>query len=125
VIATIGMFNTLTISLLERTKEIGIMKALGVRNRDVSRLFLMEAILIGILGGLAGIVVAVGLQQLTLFILSLLAAYANGVVPIVFQNHLLLLAGSFLFAMLIALITGVYPARRATRLNVIDAIRHP
>lgn len=125
VIATIGMFNTLTISLLERTKEIGIMKALGVRNRDVSRLFLTEAMLIGILGGLAGVGVALALQQLTLFLLSLLAAYNNGIVPVVFQNHLFLLAGSFGFAMVIAAVTGFYPAKRATRLNVIDAIRHP
>lgn len=123
-IATIGMFNTLTISLLERTREIGIMKALGVRSKDVSRIFLTEALLMGVLGGVLGLTGAFALQQLTIFILSLLAAIAEGSVPIVFRNHALLLAGSLLFAMLIAMVTGFYPARRAMRLNPIDAIRH-
>ncbi len=123
-IATIGMFNTLTVSLLERTREIGIMKALGVRNRDVNRLFLMEAVLMGILGGVIGLTTAFFLQQVTLFILSLLAARASGTVPVVFQNNLYLVSGAFIFAMLIAAVTGIYPARRATRLKPIDAIRH-
>jgi putative ABC transport system permease protein len=123
-IATIGMFNTLTISLLERTKEVGIMKALGVRNKDVGRIFLTEAILMGILGGIAGLTGAFLLQQITLFILSLLAAVSNGTVPVVFGNNIYLLLGSFVFAMLIAAVTGYYPARRATKLNPIDAIRH-
>lgn len=123
-IATIGMFNTLTISLLERTREIGIMKALGVRNRDVGRIFLTEAVLMGVLGGTVGLVGAFILQQLTLFTLSLLAAIANGVVPTVFGNNPYLLLGAFFFAILIAAGTGLYPARRATKLNPIDAIRH-
>lgn len=123
-IATIGMFNTLTISLLERTREIGIMKALGVRNKDVGRIFLTEAILMGVLGGVVGLTGAFVLQQLTIFILSLLAAVANGTVPIVFGNNIYLLLGAFLFAMLIAGVTGFYPAHRATKLNPIDAIRH-
>jgi putative ABC transport system permease protein len=123
-IATIGMFNTLTISLLERTREIGIMKALGVRNTDVGRIFITESILMGVLGGLIGLVGAFALQQLTIFILSLLAAVADGKVPIVFQNNIYLLLGSFVFAMLIAAVTGFYPSRRATKLNPIDAIRH-
>ena len=123
-IATIGMFNTLTISLLERTKEIGIMKALGVRKKDIKRLFLTEAILMGVLGGVFGLLGALFLQQLTLFTLSLLASLAGGTVPVVFRNHLFLLAGAFVFAMLIAAVTGIYPARRASKLNPIDAIRH-
>lgn len=123
-IATIGMFNTLTISLLERTREIGIMKALGVKNRDVGRIFLTEAVLMGILGGTVGLLGAFALQQLTIFILSLLAAVANGTVPVVFGNNIYLLLGSFVFAILIASVTGYYPARRATKLNPIDAIRH-
>jgi putative ABC transport system permease protein len=123
-IATIGMFNTLTISLLERTREIGIMKALGVRNKDVGRIFLMEAVLIGLLGGVAGLIGAFFLQQLTLFILSLLAALAEGRVPVLFVNHALLIVGALTFAILIAVVTGFYPARRATKLNPIDAIRY-
>jgi putative ABC transport system permease protein len=123
-IATIGMFNTLTISLLERTREIGIMKALGVRNKDISRIFITEAILMGILGGVCGLLGALALQQVTVFILNLLAFIAEGIVPTIFLNHAFLVAGAFLFAILMAAITGFYPARRATKLNAIDAIRY-
>ena len=123
-VATIGMFNTLTISLLERTREIGIMKALGVRNRDISRLFMLEAALIGILGGIAGLVIAIALQQVTLFALSLLADISNSTSPQVFNNQLFIIIGALVLALVIALITGLYPARRATHLNPIDAIRH-
>jgi ABC-type lipoprotein release transport system permease subunit len=63
-VAAIGMFNTLTVSLLERTNEIGVMKALGVRKRDVRKLFLAEAWLIGFLGGISGIVFAYVLEFL-------------------------------------------------------------
>ncbi len=122
-VATIGMFNTLTISLLERTREIGIMKALGVRNRDISRLFILEAALMGVMGGLAGLTVAFFFQEVTLFILSLLAEISNATAPQIFNNHLLIVGGAMILAIFIAVITGVYPAMRATRLNPIDAIR--
>lgn len=124
VVASIGMFNTLTISLLERTREIGIMKALGMKKKDISRLFLAESLLMGLIGGLAGIGLAVVGQQLTLFILSLLASLAQGTVPTIFLNPAFLIFGFLFFALLISLLTGIYPAMRATRLNAIDAIRY-
>lgn len=122
-VASIGMFNTLTISLLERTKEIGIMKALGVRRGDIRRLFLTEAVLMGLFGGILGILLAFLFQQLTLFIFSLLASYLDGTVPKLFQNDLYVVGGFLLFGIAIAFLTGLYPARRAMRLRPIDAIR--
>ena len=124
VVASIGMFNTLTVSLLERTREIGIMKALGIKRSDIRRLFLVEALLIGLLGGLFGILLGVGLQQLTLFTLQVLALIANGVVPDLFINGWYLPVASLGFALSIAGLTGIYPANRAAHLNPIDAIRH-
>jgi putative ABC transport system permease protein len=124
-VASIGMFNTLTVSLLERTREIGIMKALGVRRRDVRRIFLMEAILIGLLGGVLGIALAFALQSLTILIFQFLALLApDGRVPTLFMNDPFLLAGSLIFSLVIAMLTGIYPANRAAKLNPIDAIRH-
>lgn len=123
-VAGIGMFNTLTISLLERTREIGIMKALGVKRSDISRLFIYEAVLMGIVGGFAGLGIAILFQQLTLFALSLLASLSQGTVPKIFVNHWMILTGAIVFAIFIATATGIYPARRATKLNPIDAIRH-
>lgn len=125
IVASIGMFNTMTISLLERTKEIGIMKALGVKKSDISRIFLTEAFLMGLIGGLAGLALAFIGQQITLFILNMLATMASDAkVPVVFLNHWYILLGSLIFAMLVALITGFYPAKRATHLHPIEAIRY-
>lgn len=135
VVASIGMFNTLTVSLLERTREIGIMKALGIKRGDVRRLFLAEAFLIGILGGVVGLVVSFILQQVTLFIFQLLATIAKGNVPDIFQNTvewsvqgvgipIYWPISALLFSLLVAGLTGIYPASRAAKLNPIDAIRH-
>jgi ABC-type antimicrobial peptide transport system permease subunit len=126
IVASIGMFNTLTVSLLERTREIGIMKSLGVKKVDIYRLFLLEAVLMGFFGGVAGITLAYVLQQLTIFILSLLANDSpQGKVPDhLFLNHWYIIGGAMLFAITIAFLTGVYPARRAMRLKIIDAIRY-
>jgi putative ABC transport system permease protein len=124
IVSTIGMFNTLTISLLERTKEIGIMKALGVKGSDISRLFLSESLLMGLIGGLVGIGMAFLAQQLTLFCLTLLASFLQGKVPAIFENDAYVVALFLVFSMGIAGITGIYPARRATRINPIEAIRY-
>jgi putative ABC transport system permease protein len=119
------MFNTLTVSLLERTKEIGIMKALGVRRKDVRRIFIAEALLIGFIGGITGIVIAYALQASTILIFQFLALLTpDGKVPTLFLNQPLLLIGSLLFSLVIAMLTGIYPANRAAKLNPIDAIRH-
>lgn len=123
-VAAIGMFNTLTISLLERTREVGIMKALGARNRDVSRIFLLEAALLGAIGGVIGLGLAWGGQQLTYMLFNLLAFLAQGTVPQLFEVRWWLPTGAFAFALFLALATGFYPARRAGRLRVIDAIRY-
>ncbi|CAN5117506.1 ABC transporter permease [soil metagenome] len=135
VVASIGMFNTLTVSLLERTREVGIMKALGIRKGDVRRLFLTEAFLIGLLGGIAGIVMGHLFQQITIFIFQVLAVIAEGTVPEIFQNTFPFMyqgisipiywpLGSLIFSLIIAGLTGIYPSNRAAKLNPIDAIRH-
>jgi len=124
IVASIGMFNTLTVSLLERTHEIGIMKALGIKKGDVRRLFLAEALLIGILGGVVGILAALLMQQLTIFIFQLLAIIAQGTVPQLFINYWYLPLGALIFSMFIAMLTGFYPASRAAKLNPIEAIKH-
>ena len=123
-VASIGMFNTLTVSLLERTREIGIMKALGIRRSDVRRLFLSEAMMIGLLGGVTGIAIAFGLQQLTYFVFQVLALIASGTVPQLFENVWYLPLAALLFSLVIATLTGIYPSNRAAALNPIDAIRH-
>jgi len=123
-VASVGMFNTLTISLLERTKEIGIMKALGVKKSDISRLFMSESILMGLIGGVVGVGLALLGEQLTLFSLSLLASLLQGAVPQLFSNQPYVIASFLALAVAIAVVTGIYPSQRATKINPIDAIRY-
>lgn len=123
-IAGIGMFNTLTISLLERTREIGIMKALGVKKSDIRRLFMTESLLMGVFGGVGGIILALVAQQLTIFVLSMLATFVQGTVPTLFYNSFWIFSGFFILALGIAILTGIYPANRAAQINPIEAITY-
>lgn len=125
VIAVLGMFNTLTISLLERTREIGLMVSLGARRRDVRRLFVIEALFLSLMGALIGIMAAWGLGGLINF---LLMNYARG--RGVSQNislfyiPLWLILFILTFTCMVGFVVVAYPARRAGRISPIDALRH-
>lgn len=124
-VASIGMFNTLTISFLERTREISIMKTLGASDHDIWRFFMWEALILGFIGGLAGILVAFFGQQLTMLIMNILAGLAkNGQIVKLFYTPVIVLVEFIIFAMVISFITGFYPALRARRLHPLDAIRN-
>lgn len=124
-VASIGMFNTLTISFLERTKEIAIMKTLGARDHDIWRFFLWEAIILGFFGGLAGFFIAYFGQQLTILIMNILAGLVPGSQTVkLFSTPPAIVFEFVLFAIFIALITGFYPALRARKLRPLEAIRN-
>ncbi|MBW4060980.1 ABC transporter permease [Candidatus Saccharibacteria bacterium] len=115
-----GIINTMYISVLQRTREIGLMKALGMRKRDINSLFRMEAALIGFLGGIlgAGAAVLLGLV-LNPWISNKLGLGGD---PLLIFNYLqiaLLVAA----LMIVATLAGLLPARKASRLNPIDALR--
>jgi putative ABC transport system permease protein len=125
VIAILGMFNTLTISLLERTSEIGLMITLGARKADVKRLLIFEALLLSICGGFGGIVAAWVIGEV---INLLLTQYANskgveGMIQVFSVTPLLILA-TIVLTIVVGLLVSFYPARRAARINPIDALRH-
>ncbi len=124
VVASIGMFNTLTIALLERTREIGIMKAIGARSKDVRRLFLTEAIIIGTVGGATGIFMAMVLGFIINSTFNGLAhKFGGGAVSLFYYDPKFLL-GVMLFSVVVGLTTGFYPARRAAKLNPLNALRY-
>ena len=125
VIAILGMFNTLTISLLERTREIALMISLGARKQDVRRLFVVEALLLSGLGGLCGIIGAVTLGSIGNVILNSYAHH-NGVKEhisafIVSPTLVIITLG---MSVLLGLIVVYFPATRASRINPIDALRN-
>ncbi|MDR1300599.1 MAG: FtsX-like permease family protein [Candidatus Nomurabacteria bacterium] len=121
VIASVfGIINTQYISVLERTRQIGLMKALGMKRRDVSRLFRYEAAWIGFLGGAIGVVVA-WLISLTNPLITSFLKLEDGVrlLQIDFLQAMVLV----LCLMLVSVLSGWFPARKAAKLDPIEALR--
>jgi putative ABC transport system permease protein len=113
----VGVLNTMLMAVLERTREIGVLRALGWRRRAVLGMILQEALAIGLLGGLAGIGIAFGL------------VYAAGVIPMIgeaFQPEFSgeVFARAILVALFLGVIGGLYPAFRATRLQPVEALHY-
>lgn len=124
VVAALGTFNTLTISLLERIKEIGLFKALGMRNKDVYKLFLAESLIIGVFGGLIGLMLGWATGQCINLVLSALAERANAEKISIFVTPWFFAFGVALFSILVGFLTGWYPSRRAVKIDPLDALKY-
>jgi putative ABC transport system permease protein len=109
----IGIMNIMLASILERTREIGVRRAIGARKKDVIRQFLVEAVLISVVGGLIGIFFGFGMSRLI--------AWAAGWSTIMTVSSILL---AFLFSVSVGLVFGIFPAMKAARLDPVEAIRH-
>jgi len=129
VISAIGIMNTMVMSIYERTKEIGVMKVIGATVKDVRRLFLLEASMIGAMGGVLGLAVSAlisfGLNSLEGFELfattpAWMPAQTAGYISFI---PLWLYVLGFVFSIAVGLISGFLPARRATRISALAAIR--
>ena len=110
----IGIMNIMLVSVTERTKEVGLRKAIGARRGDILHQFLMEAVVLSLVGGAAGIATGVGGAKLLSFLVSSLPTRVS------FWSILLAVAAS----VTIGIFFGVYPARRAAHLDPIAALRH-
>lgn len=123
-VSCIGMFNTLTISLIEKTREIGIMKYLGATKRDVGQIFLAEAFIIGVVGGVAGLVISLTLGGF--FNASIYAlAKSTGNAPVrIFVFPKELVAISLLSSVILSIIIGIYPSKRASKISALNALRY-
>jgi len=124
VVASLGIVNTMVMSILERYAEIGIMKAVGASDKDIKKIFFFEASMIGFLGGVLGL----GLGWLVSVLINHVvnAFLAGEGVPFIqfFNFPLWLCLGAVAFAILVSLAAGIYPAVRAARVDPVVALRH-
>lgn len=123
-VSSIGIFNTMTISLLERTHEIGVMKAIGATNKDVRRMFMLEAAQIGFWGGILGLVFGWLGGFFINFAIGYFAIKFKGEAFDLFDIPVLFAVIAVSVALAVSLLAGVYPARRAGKLNPLEAIRY-
>jgi putative ABC transport system permease protein len=114
----IGIMNIMLVSVTERTREIGLRKAIGARKRDILVQFLTESILLSLLGGILGIILAWGIATLVGYIA---AATGNAINPSITLGSILL---ATLFSMAVGLLFGIYPANRAAGLQPVEALRY-
>jgi len=123
-VATLGIVNTLVMAILERRREIGVLKALGAADSDVKRLFFVEAGVMGLAGGVGGVLFGwlIG-RALTLATNIYLKRQQLPSVEISSVPWWLIL-GAILFAVLVSLVAGLYPASRAAKLNPVEALRY-
>lgn len=121
-VSSLGIINTMTIALLERTHEIGIMKAIGASDKDIRKIFFLESALIGFFGGISGIALAMLTGFIFNSIINLLIKNSGQqlnlfITPILFSGIMVA------FSILISVFAGIYPAYRAKKLIPIDALR--
>ncbi len=121
IVSAIGMFNTMLIGFIERTYEVGVMKAIGATDADVRDLFLMESAVIGVLGGGGGILIGLGLGKLTDLVLNIISSKMGGKSIELFMLPLWFGVFVFLMSIIIGVIAGFLPARRAARLSPREA----
>jgi putative ABC transport system permease protein len=114
----IGIMNIMLVSVVERTREIGLRKALGARNRDIMTQFLAESSFLSLMGGLIGILLG---WLISLIIGQVASAAGTALTPAVSLNAILLATG---FSIAVGLFFGIYPARRAARLEPVEALRY-
>jgi putative ABC transport system permease protein len=121
IVASIGIMNTMLTSVMERTHEIGIMKAIGAKNYDVMSIFIMEGVLISLFGGIIGILLGViGTQGFTNASGGMMGSGVS-ISPIITSTSILI---SIFVAVFVGVMSSLYPARKAAKMSPIEAVRY-
>jgi ABC-type antimicrobial peptide transport system permease subunit len=123
-VATLGIINTLVMAILERRREIGILKALGAADRDVKQLFFVEASVMGLLGGVLGVVFGWLVGRAVTFGINVYLKRQSLPPTDVFSVPFWLVLLAIVLAVLVSLAAGLYPASRAAKLNPVEALRY-
>jgi putative ABC transport system permease protein len=117
-VGAVSILNTMYTSVTERTSEIGVMKAIGAKKRQILAIFLLESSMVGVTGGLLGLVLGAGLAELaSIAATRLIDASLQPIIPV------WLAAGAILFSAGLGAVSGILPARRAANLSPVDALR--
>ncbi|MEK6820731.1 MAG: FtsX-like permease family protein, partial [Nanoarchaeota archaeon] len=120
IVGGIGIMNTMYTAVLERTKEIGTMKAVGAKNSDILLIFLFESGLLGLVGGAIGIGLGIGIGKAV----EIIAQQQLGTPFLRASFSLTLILGALLFSFVVGSVSGVLPALQASRLKPADALRY-
>ena len=123
-IAVLGMINTLTVSLMERTREVGLLKSIGMQSAEIKKLFITEAMLISFSGGVAGIVIGMLFGYLISIILSIISISRGGEFLLVSKVPFVLILSIIATSVIIGFFTGLYPSKRALKMSALDALRY-
>lgn len=124
IVSAIGMFNTMTIALLERTEEIGIMKSIGASDGAVSMMFIMESTIMGFSGGLGGVIIGLLGGEIFNQLINFIALRFGGQAVSLFYSPFWFIMSIIIFSAFVGLITGFTPARRASSIDPLDALRY-
>jgi putative ABC transport system permease protein len=120
IVGAIGIANTMYTSVLERTKEIGVMKAIGAKNSDILWIFVIESGMLGIIGGILGLILGYGIGKL----IEIIAIQGLGTNLLRIATPWYLIVGCLLFAFLIGAFSGLFPARAASKIKPADTLRY-
>lgn len=123
-VAAIGVVNTMVMAILERTREIGVMRAVGARRKTVSRLFTFEAGLLGFWGGVIGVAIGYGLTRLANVIINKQLASNSVKAHDIIRMPLWLILAVIGITTLIGILAGLYPAHRAAKLDPVEALHY-
>jgi len=123
-VASLGIINTLVMAILERRREIGVLKALGASDRDVRRLFFAEASVMGLAGGVVGVGLGWAIGRVIQFATDYYLRQQNIPPENIWTVPLWLVAAAIAFSVVVSLIAGIYPATRAAKLDPVEALRY-
>ena len=123
-VASLGIINTLVMAILERRREIGVLKALGAADRDVRQLFFAEAGVMGLAGGVFGVLLGWAIGRAIQFATMIYLKRQGVNPPNIWSVPWWLVLGAIGFAVVVSLASGIYPASRAAQLDPVEALRY-